>query len=377
MSSDTLDALASRTRRRDALQCPHVSVRPLRLRAGDSVVVRSPAEILGTLDGYGTLDNLPFMPEMLAFCGKPFIVLNRVVQTTIDGAYLSRATKSFVREFHNNDVVTLKGVRCSGQQHDFCQRACAIFWKEAWLKRTGDDASNDRPPTQEQIQSTTDHLRHLLKTKINHRLYFCQSSEILKATRHLSRVQRIKKCLTAVVVGNISAWGMLKHLAVWTRWKLHYKFIGERVTGTLDKTPTAVLDLRPGDLVEIKPLPEIAATLNRHGRNRGLHFSADQPPLCGGRYRVRTRTVNFIAEGTGEMKHLQNTVTLEDVVCNSAYFAFGGCYRSDLLYWRDIWLRKIRPQLDSSVFTTPELTPMLCAIVVIRNPGYLRLSNNP
>jgi hypothetical protein len=41
-----------------------------RLRAGDWVQVRTREEILGTLDSRGMLDELPFMPEMLAYCGK-------------------------------------------------------------------------------------------------------------------------------------------------------------------------------------------------------------------------------------------------------------------------------------------------------------------
>ena len=37
----------------------------VKLRAGDSVEVRTPQEIAGTLDANGTLDGLPFMPEMV------------------------------------------------------------------------------------------------------------------------------------------------------------------------------------------------------------------------------------------------------------------------------------------------------------------------
>ncbi len=40
----------------------HVNLRP-----GDCVEVLSPREILQTLDGDGTLDKLPFMPEMMEY----------------------------------------------------------------------------------------------------------------------------------------------------------------------------------------------------------------------------------------------------------------------------------------------------------------------
>ena len=40
------------------------------LRVGDLVEVRSADEIMATLDERGELENLPFMPEMLKFCGQ-------------------------------------------------------------------------------------------------------------------------------------------------------------------------------------------------------------------------------------------------------------------------------------------------------------------
>jgi hypothetical protein len=311
-----------------------------RLRAGDLVRVRAWREIRQTLDANGTLDALPFMPEMLQFCGQQLRVLNRVVQATIDGAFLVHHAESYVREFRNNDVVTLQSVRCSGAKHDGCQRGCAIFWKEAWLEKINDGEGNCIPQ-QEFVNPVPDDLCSILKTKTEPVKYFCQSSEFLKATLHLSNMQRIKKCFSAVAAGNITVWGMLKRILVWMWWKARTRLAGEHVQGTLEKTPTEFLGLKPGELVQVKSPQEILTTLNKHGRNRGLHFSADQRPFCGGRFRVRTRADNFIAEGTGEMKHFQNTVMLEDVLCDSACFAFGGCYRADLLYWREIWLKRV------------------------------------
>src|SRR6267142_1519493 len=49
----------------------------LGLRAGHWVEVRSADEILATLDDRGALDALPFMPEMLQYCGKRFRVFKR------------------------------------------------------------------------------------------------------------------------------------------------------------------------------------------------------------------------------------------------------------------------------------------------------------
>jgi hypothetical protein len=48
------------------------------------VVVRSREEILATLDADGTLDGLPFMPEMLSWCGREHQVERRAEKTCVD-----------------------------------------------------------------------------------------------------------------------------------------------------------------------------------------------------------------------------------------------------------------------------------------------------
>ena len=45
-----------------------------RFRTGDLVEVRSKNEILATLDENGCLDGMPFMPEMVPYCGRQFEV---------------------------------------------------------------------------------------------------------------------------------------------------------------------------------------------------------------------------------------------------------------------------------------------------------------
>lgn len=53
----------------------------LQLRSGDLVEVRSKEEILGSLDGKGQLEGLPFMPQMFQFCGQKFRVCKRAHKT--------------------------------------------------------------------------------------------------------------------------------------------------------------------------------------------------------------------------------------------------------------------------------------------------------
>jgi hypothetical protein len=53
----------------------------LNLHAGELVEVRSEPEILATLDAEGRLDGLPFMPEMLQYCGQRFRVFKSAHKT--------------------------------------------------------------------------------------------------------------------------------------------------------------------------------------------------------------------------------------------------------------------------------------------------------
>ncbi len=101
------------------------SVSPL--RRGDVVVLRSPLEILETLDDSGALDGVPFMPEMLAYFGRRFTVSARVERAcdTIE--------KSGARRMP--DTVMLDDLRCDGSGHEGCQAGCRLYWREAWVRR--------------------------------------------------------------------------------------------------------------------------------------------------------------------------------------------------------------------------------------------------
>src|ERR1035438_3220535 len=105
-----------------------------KLSVGDWVEVRSKQEILKTLDVNGQLDGMPFMPEMLAFCGKRFQVYKRA-HKTCDTVFPVRGRRV-------DQAVHLE-TRCDGQAHGGCQAGCLIFWKEAWLRRVDQIASED------------------------------------------------------------------------------------------------------------------------------------------------------------------------------------------------------------------------------------------
>src|SRR4029453_3187430 len=96
-----------------------------RLRVGDWVEVRSKEEILRTLDHNGEKEGIPFMPEMLAFCGRQFQIYK--------GAHKTCDTVFPIRGRRVANSVHLE-TRCNGKGHGGCEAECLIFWKEAWLR---------------------------------------------------------------------------------------------------------------------------------------------------------------------------------------------------------------------------------------------------
>ena len=298
---------------------------------GDLVEVRSPEEILRTLDDNGALDRLPFMPEMVDYCGRRFRVSKRVVKTCYYG------TSSGMRKFPAEDVVLLAELRCSGAAHDGCQKACTIFWREAWLRRVDSPGASE---TGVDLESSR-WLRARLKTLSGPSTYFCQASEILNSTIELTRWERFGKCFSEVRTGNCGVLEMALRVGVWLFWKTRKAVLGAYAHGRQKSTPVESLNLRAGELIEVKPFADIVETLDERAYNRGLFFTPAMGGACGEKYRVEGRIEKIIVDGTGEMRQLRNTAFLEGSFCGCSCVAFGGCPRGEFAYWREIWLRRV------------------------------------
>jgi len=110
-----------------------------------------------------------------------------------------------------------------------------------------------------------------------------------------------------------------------------------------ERTPTRSLNLKPGELVRVKPFEEILQTLNRGGQNRGLRFDKEMVPYCGGEYRVLKRINKILNEKTGKMEEMKTPcIILDNVVCRSLYSECRlFCPRSIYPYWREIWLERV------------------------------------
>jgi hypothetical protein len=319
----------------------------LGLRAGSWVEVRSRAEILATLDDQGRLDALPFMPEMLQYCGKRFRVFKSAHKTcdTIE-RYQGRSM---------TNAVHLEGLRCDGEAHGGCQARCLIFWKEAWLKPIPDPASQEerlertawREVEGGRSQGVPEVLARAVRAPGPDERYVCQATELLRATVPLSwwDVRQYVKDLTS---GNVRLGTFVAYLAIAAynvvmrlHWRGHpYPYIRGLAVA---KTEAEMLNLQAGELVQVRSKAEIMRTLNASQKNRGLWFDAEMVPYCGRTFRVLGRIERLVDEKTGKMLNLRNAcIVLDGVVCSgclSRYRLF--CPRSIYPYWREAWLKRV------------------------------------
>jgi len=351
VNSDTDGALSSSSSSLSGLPVPATRrMRSTPLRAGEFVQVRSFAEIAATLDGRGELDGVPFMPEMLAYCGKHFEVWKRAHKTC------DEAAGGVIREVKK--AVHLKELRCSGEAHAGCDCGCALFWKEQWLKRIvsgvadrNSSCNGESPqsaPAGETERSALERIRRATRfarsEKEGEELFSCQATEITKFSRPLpwwNPAQYARDLLARnVTVGEFVRGifvGVFNKLRCW----LGGTSVGG-VCGVNGPTPRESLSLSPGDLVRIKPKEAIVATLDRRGKNRGLSFRAAMSSYCGKQYQVARRVRRIIDPSSRRMRLLgEGSVILEGVVCTGSTRRF--CPRMVYTYWRDIWLTKVVP----------------------------------
>jgi hypothetical protein len=345
------------------------------LRAGDWIEVRSKEEIFATLDDKGRLDGLPFMPQMVRYCGQRFQVSKRAGKTCsemtgTDGVvYVGRRLRDTVHLEH----------RCDGEAHGGCQAGCLIFWKEQWLKRIGASASeaqktSERLTGQEAAvndcgRCTEDKLLAATKYEGPDRdiRYSCQATQLLVATmplkwwdarQYVEAYQSGNHSLNTVLMcilyelyyygtlarsprwGKASRWAYDRFQSFWGGYPFPRK-AGKIAPGQI--TPRLDMGLKPGDLVRVKTYEQILETLDSRAYNRGLSFDAELVPYCGKVFKVRTRVERFIDEKTGKMMNMKTpAIILDGVYCQSIYSGKRIlCPRGVFLWWREIWLERV------------------------------------
>ena len=327
----------------------------LGLRAGELVEVLGEDEILATLDERGELDGLPFMPEMLQFCGRRFRVASRPS---------SSATPS-------------TAAACTAWSTPSTSRACAATARPMAAARrpasstgrrhgSGGSTPSRRRPTATapprrgpaipacSLPLLAQATRKASDPETGEEVYACQATELLRAAPERippwdigSTSQDVRSTnaglltvLRSVVVGAFNEYQDLsvKLLPRWLR--IHGGKRFPFLDGTLRRTPTETLDLQPGELVRIKSKEEIVRTLDTGNRNRGMRFDAEMLRYCGRQARVVGRVERIIDEPSGRMLELKNPcIVLEDVICLGDYHRL--CPRGTYPYWREIWLERV------------------------------------
>jgi hypothetical protein len=320
------------------------------------------------------------MPEMFAYCGKPFRVWKRAHKTC------DKVNKTGGRRM--TATVHLEELRCDGQAHGGCQAACLIFWKEAWLKRAGEPATSspgkvtpagvgsfpgDCGPEEQTVWAATRARGDAGDADVT---YVCQATMLPQATTFLpwwDFRQYVEDCSS----GNASLWQFLSG-GIYVGYHSLINRVG-RYSGRLSaglirlydrlqalaggvpyprrwgtvpqgqKTPSQPLHLRPGELVQVRTYQEILSTLDRNNKNRGLYFDAEEVPYCGKTFRVRSPIASFIDERTGKMLTLKDhNVILEGVYCQARYSDRRMlCPRAIYSYWRETWLKRVE-DVDNS-----------------------------
>jgi hypothetical protein len=112
---------------------------------------------------------------------------------------------------------------------------------------------------------------------------------------------------------------------------------GSRSRQQSNAQPREALDLKPGELVRVRPEPEILATLDKCDQHRGLAWMPTMRGCCGKEFRVYKRVGKIVLESTGEIRKLKNTVMLESAICDGIY----GCDRSCFFFWKEAWLERM------------------------------------
>ena len=104
-----------------------------------------------------------------------------------------------------------------------------------------------------------------------------------------------------------------------------------------------ILGLQPGELVEVRCVEDVLATLDGHRRHKGLLWMTGMRKYCGTKCRVHKRVETIMLESNGQLRHMKNTVLLEGATCDGA--EFGSCDRSCFHFWREVWLRRVPEQV--------------------------------
>jgi hypothetical protein len=333
---------------------------PIRCKAGERVKVRSAEDILATLDTDGCSHGMPFMPEMLRYCGGTFPVF-KSAHKTCDSTYY--------RDGRYMEDTVMLDLRCDGSGHDGCEAKCLMFFRLEWLEPVEPGRDWRLPPSPRQdttgrdeawLRATTKRIEANGETR-----YRCQATQHLAATRSF-KANDWGMFLADFRSGNASlrevARAMLLQYAFklrqlpfgWSVWTALYERLHRFIYGTRNPffvgripmgapTPDVRIGLKEGEYVRVRTLEEIETTLNANSRNRGLSFNPEMSPFCGGTYKVDKIVHRIVDEKDGRMLDMKSPcVIIEGGYCQSRYHPDAVlCPRRIPQYFREAWLERV------------------------------------
>ena len=101
-----------------------------------------------------------------------------------------------------------------------------------------------------------------------------------------------------------------------------------------------VLNLRAGEVVEVRSRSEILATLDPDGKLDALPFMPEMLQHCGKQFTVYKRADKACdTVGKTGSRRMRTAVHLERLRCDGT--SHGGCQSSCLLYWKEAWLKRV------------------------------------
>lgn len=305
------------------------------LAVGDEVETLAFDQIRHTLDHADCLDGLPFMPEMVEMCGRRARVFRRVDKIYDYGG------QKVLRRMENTVLLVLP--RCSGAGHGGCQAGCHLMWKEAWLRPARAKhlasalSSQGGPVASVRPQATIDVAGVVT--------YRCQFTQLVAASVATLDPRDPRPELRPLIAGNITciAWA----LALLTRWfnRVQLRRGGNTfpsMSGAATPSLIPARSLIAGEVVRVESAANIAQTLDKGSKHRGLWFDRDMVKHCGRPQVVLKRVDRIIDDATGRMRTMKTPcIVLQDVTYSGEYLRF--LAQEEHLYWREAWLQPTRP----------------------------------
>jgi hypothetical protein len=173
----------------------------------------------------------------------------------------------------------------------------------------------------------------------------CQTADLIRGSKKypllLTRLYQLR-C-------NLKEHGLLgTYRKLWAKFVAGTTPADPRLAGQTapDESAKEVLDLQPGEWVEIKSQEEVRRTLDAAGKHRGLGFMPEMWSLCGQRGRVLRRVEKIcLEEASRTVRAMKYTVILEGLYCQGNGI---GCDRACFYFWRECWLRRLPESANGS-----------------------------